>query len=199
MTWIETIDPTDAEGRLAKLYRAVAGPGGQIDNILRAHSLRPRSLGGHLGLYKAALHAAGASLDGVERELVGTCVSALNGCDYCVEHHRAGLGRRLGDQAEAAALVEAALERRAHARIDARVRAMLDYATKLTRTPADMVEADLEPLRAAGLDDGAILELNQIAAYFAYANRTVLGLGVSSAGEVLGLHPPEGGDSLAHE
>ena len=199
MSWIETIDPEHADARLAALYRRVAGASGQIDNILRTHSLRPRSLEGHLALYKAVLHASPASLDGVERELIGSYVSALNGCDYCLEHHRAGLGRRLGSQAEAEALVAAALEGGAHARLDARARAMIDYADKLTRKPADMVAADLEPLRAVGLDDGAILELNQIVAYFAYANRTVLGLGVSHVGETLGLHPPDEGDSLAHE
>ncbi len=37
----------------------------------------------------------------------------------------------------------------------------------------------VEELRSNGLSDGEILELNQVAAYFNYVNRTVLGLGVS--------------------
>jgi uncharacterized protein YciW len=49
-------------------------------------------------------------------------------------------------------------------------------------------------MREAGLDDGMILEVNQVVAYFAYANRTVLGLGVSHAGEVLGLSPGDSDD-----
>jgi alkylhydroperoxidase family enzyme len=44
------------------------------------------------------------------------------------------------------------------AEIKPRQRAMLDYADKLTRTPWDMTEADLAPLREAGWDDRAILE-----------------------------------------
>jgi hypothetical protein len=44
-------------------------------------------------------------------------------------------------------------------------------------------------MRVAGLKDGEILEVNQVAAYFAYANRTVTGLGVSTEGEKLGLSP----------
>ncbi len=47
-------------------------------------------------------------------------------------------------------------------------------------------------LRQAGLGDGEILEINQVVSYFAYANRTVLGLGVSTRGDALGLSP---GDS----
>ena len=41
-------------------------------------------------------------------------------------------------------------------------------------------------------EDGEILEVNQVAAYFAYANRTVTGLGVSTEGEKLGLSPDDG-------
>lgn len=55
---------------------------------------------------------------------------------------------------------------------------MVAYALKLTHTPAAMSREDLEPLRAIGFDDGALLELNQVAAYFAYVNRVVDGLGV---------------------
>ena len=44
-------------------------------------------------------------------------------------------------------------------------------------------------LRAAGWSDGQILEVNQTASYFAYANRTVLGLGVTTDGDELGLSP----------
>ena len=47
--------------------------------------------------------------------------------------------------------------------------------------------------RAAGLDDQAILELNQVVAYFNYANRTVQGLGVDTAGDILGLSPDGAG------
>ncbi len=61
---------------------------------------------------------------------------------------------------------------------NARERAMIAYALRLTQAPADMTAADLEPLRAAGLSDAEILDANQVTAYFAYANRVVDGLGV---------------------
>ena len=56
--------------------------------------------------------------------------------------------------------------------------AMLDYAAKLTKRPADMIESDIERLRNAGFIDRAILDINQIVAYFAYVNRVADGLGV---------------------
>ena len=57
-------------------------------------------------------------------------------------------------------------------------RAMLDYAVKLTESPTRMEAADLKPLRETGFDDKAILDINQIVAYFAYVNRVADGLGV---------------------
>ncbi len=56
---------------------------------------------------------------------------------------------------------------------------MLRYALKLTQSPAEMVRADVEALRVAGFDDGDILELCEVVAYYAYANRIADGLGVS--------------------
>lgn len=41
-----------------------------------------------------------------------------------------------------------------------------------------MVESDLAPLRACGLSDRDIVDLNQVAAYFNYVNRVADGLGV---------------------
>lgn len=59
-----------------------------------------------------------------------------------------------------------------------REKALLDYAAKLTRTPWDMEESDLAPLREAGLSDRDILDANLTVAYFAYVNRLAQGLGV---------------------
>ena len=64
------------------------------------------------------------------------------------------------------------------ANLKPRVRAMLDYADKLTRTPWDMRREDLRPLRTAGLSDRDILDLNLIVSYYAYVNRIADGLGV---------------------
>jgi uncharacterized peroxidase-related enzyme len=58
-------------------------------------------------------------------------------------------------------------------------RAMLDYAAKLTRTPAAVSPDDVQALRRAGFDDRAILDIAQITAYFAFVNRTADGLGVT--------------------
>ena len=54
---------------------------------------------------------------------------------------------------------------------------------------------DIAGLRGVGLDDGQVLDVNQVVAYFAFANRTVPGLGVTTAGDVLGLSPATSDDT----
>ncbi len=189
MSWIRTIPDDEAEGKLKTLYDRVRGPDGAIDNIMRVHSLRPHSLEGHMALYKAVLHHYGNAIAKETLEALGVYVSLLNGCEYCVAHHSAGLARLLRDEARAAAIGEALAADRPEAAFAGRDLAMMRYARALTLAPAEMAEAHAGALRAAGLDDGEILEVNQVVSYFAYANRTVLGLGVSTAGDALGLSP----------
>lgn len=56
---------------------------------------------------------------------------------------------------------------------------MLDYAAKLTRTPWQMTENDVIALRELGFSDRAVLDIAQVAAYYAYVNRIADGLGIS--------------------
>ncbi len=70
----------------------------------------------------------------------------------------------------------------------------LQYAATLTTEPFALTEAHITAMRAAGATDGEILEINQVSAYFSYANRTVLGLGVNTQGDVLGLSPGDSSD-----
>lgn len=55
---------------------------------------------------------------------------------------------------------------------------MLIYATKLTHTPSKMTSNDVEQLRVVGFSDRAILDIAEVTAYYAYANRIADGLGV---------------------
>ena len=50
-------------------------------------------------------------------------------------------------------------------------RALLDFAAKLTRRPAEMRESDLEALRQLGFNDRAINDATQVISYFNYINR----------------------------
>jgi uncharacterized peroxidase-related enzyme len=195
MPYIKIIGPDQASGRLAKIYQRVSGPGGQVDNVLQIHSLRPHTLEGHMGLYKAVLHHPRNRLPTWFLESIGVLVSRLNDCSYCARHHSVGIRRHLKDKAHLFDSYLKQLDSDDPAEpFTAAEQAALGYARQLTQSPGSVGPADVDNLRKAGLSDGEILEINQVAAYFAYANRTVTGLGVDTAGEVLGLAPDKSED-----
>jgi uncharacterized peroxidase-related enzyme len=196
MSFIDVIQPRESTGRLQKTYDRVKSAQGQVDNVLQVHSLRPHTLEGHMAIYKAVLHHSGNRLPEWYLEAVGVQVSSLNGCTYCARHHAEGMRRLLKASSLDAEAYSAALESYEPGQpFTAREQEGLKYARKLTSAPWGIEESDIKVLRAAGFDDGEILELNQVAAYFAYANRTVTGLGVNTAGEVLGQSPATGDDN----
>ena len=195
MAFIEVVSPGKASGRLEKIYKLVQSADGQVDNVLQIHSLRPHTLEGHMAIYKATLHHSRNKLPEWYLEALGVLVSRLNGCDYCATHHAVGMRRLLKAESLPDEAYDVALgEDIPGAPFTDREQLGVMYARKLTHCPGEVEAADIEALREAGFDDGEILEINQVVAYFAYANRTVTGLGVDTDGEVLGQSPPTGDD-----
>lgn len=191
MSWIRTIPFAEASGRLRALYERIAGPDNNVDNIMLAHSLRPHTLEGHMHIYKYVLHHTGNELPKWYLEAIGVYVSHLNRCGYCFDHHMAGMSRLLNDDIRSAQIRDAVLSGELGDAFDGRELEGLRYAGRLTVTPAAIGQGDVAALREAGFDDGEILEINQVTAYFGYANRTVLGLGVNTDGDIIGLSPGE--------
>ena len=54
--WIHMIPLERATGKLKEMYELALTPSGTVDNVMRAHSLRPHSMQGHLVLYRSVLH-----------------------------------------------------------------------------------------------------------------------------------------------
>ena len=192
MTWIKTISYSDATGWLKSLYERIKGPGDKVDNIMLAHSLRPYMMEGHLTLYKKVLHHTANTLPKWYLECIGVYVSLANRCEYCVKHHHQGLKRLLGDDIRSELIFRSLELFKLDVNFTPKEAAGLRYAELLTNRPSEVTEADISELRAVGFDDGEILEVNQVVSYFAYANRTALGLGVNAEGDILGLSPSSG-------
>ncbi len=90
-------------------------------------------------------------------------------------HHH---GRSLRLLTKSDAFVDALARDPAAASLEPRLRAMVDFAIALTRSPSERSAERIDRLRAAGLDDRAILDLCQVVAYFNFVNRMAEGLGV---------------------
>ena len=186
--WIKMISDDEADADLLDALQQARTPHGTVDNVMRVHSLRPNSMRGHVILYRAALHDDANTLPMWLQETVSSYVSILNRCPYSLANHWANARHLMADESKADR-VEAALHARTpEAVFDGRELALLRYAEKLTLNPGDMVEADVLALREAGIDDGEILEVNQIIGYFNYVNRCLNGLGVTTGGDVVGYY-----------
>jgi uncharacterized peroxidase-related enzyme len=173
--WIRTVDEQKASGEVAAAYAQATSPAtGQVANILKVHSLNPRSLLAHRTLYRTLMFGP-SPLQRYQREMIAVVVSALNGCHYWLVHHGEALRRLLQDQTLYAQIREDYTQ----AELSPADRTMLDYATKLTLRPAAVTRGDVQALGEAGFDDRAILDIAQITAYFAFVNRTADGLGVA--------------------
>jgi uncharacterized peroxidase-related enzyme len=190
-SWIKMISDEDADADLLDALDGARTPHGTVDNVLRVHSLRPNTMRGHMALYKAALHDDANTLPVWLQETIGTYVSKLNDCPYSVANHWANAAHLIGDAARAAK-IEAALDARSPQDVfDGAELALLHYAEKLTVLPGAMEQSDIDALKNAGVDDGEILEANQIIGYFNYVNRCLNGLGVTTEGDVVGYYASE--------
>ena len=97
-------------------------------------------------------------------------------------HHCRGLRQLLNAERVAVGaqdrLIDALTTNFRAAEIDPPSKALLEYAAKLTREPAQVGASDIELLRAQGFDDLAIHDACSVTAYFAFVNRIADGLGV---------------------
>ena len=125
-----------------------------------------------------ALLAAGPGLAETvakaEREMIASHVSKLNGCDFCLGAHKWTLAAMDIDPK----LIEAAAEGADSGAISERLRPVLRFAAKLTRTPHEIGQSDIDAMRAAGWSDQAIEDAANVAALFNYVNRLVDAFGI---------------------
>lgn len=194
MSWIKTIDFDKAEGKLKRLYQRVKGPDNNVDNVLKIHSLRPHTLEGHMVLYKAVLHHSGNTLPKWYLEALGCYVSHLNNCEYCLKHHFAGLQRLLNDAAKSKQFIDALRSDTLDSFFNDKYKSGAAYAKKLTLNVQSIMEQDFNTLKKSEFSEGEILEINQVVSYFNYVNRSVIGLGASTKGDILGLSPNQNDD-----
>lgn len=139
---------------------------GFVPNVLQAYAFDLPKLGAFAAMYND-LMLAPSGLSKLEREMIAVAVSSVNRCYYCLTAHGAAVRQLSGDPILGEQMV---MNYRA-ARLDARQRAILDFAVKLTERPHEVEEADREALRRAGLSARDIWDVASVAAFFNMSNR----------------------------
>ena len=137
-----------------------------VPNVLQAYAFDNTKLQAFIDMADD-LMLADSGLSKLEREMIAVTVSASNHCHYCLTAHGAAVRQR-GKDPELGELI--AQNYRA-AGLDARQKAMLDFATKLTEAPDKVEEADRAALRKAGLSDRDIWDIAAVASFYNMTNR----------------------------
>ena len=184
IAWVEDVAPEQAHGRTREIYRALATRNGRVHNLYRAHSLRPETMDASDRLYHAVLHCADNTLAPWLGELIATYTAALTKCRYAYLNHGANFVHHSADAGRAQRLLDALWTSLPREEFDGKTLALLDYTRKLTLSPQDLDESDAAALRAAGVEDGELVEANQICASFNYYVRCLNGLGTRLDEEV---------------
>lgn len=162
-------DPLPAETQ--KYFDICTEKLGMIPNVLQAYAFDIDKLNAFTAMYND-LMLGDSVLSKLEREMIAVAVSSVNKCFYCLVAHGAAVRQLSGDPA----LGEALVMNYKVAKIDARQRAMLDFAVKLTRESAAVEEADREALREHGFTDRDIWDIASVAGFFNMTNRVASGV-----------------------
>ncbi|WP_353152523.1 peroxidase-related enzyme [Pollutimonas bauzanensis] len=170
---------------LQEVFKKCVDKLGFVPNVLAAYSLRPNKLRNFMAMYNE-LMLAPSGLSKLEREMIAVVVSSVNHCYYCLVAHGQAVRNLSGDPE----LGEMMVMNYRVAKLDARQRAMLDFAWKLTSIPAQVTEEDREHLRAVGLSNEDIFDLADTVAFYNMSNRMAIGTDMIPNREYHGMSRP---------
>ncbi len=139
---------------------------GMIPNVLQAYAFDIEKLNAFTALYNDVMLAE-SGLSKLEREMIAVTVSSINKCYYCLTAHGAAVRQLSGDPQLGEMLV---MNWRA-ARLDARQKAMLEFAELMTVASARITEADRDALRKVGFSDRDIWDIAAVTGFYNMSNR----------------------------
>ncbi|MDR9393664.1 peroxidase-related enzyme [Roseovarius sp. SYSU LYC5161] len=165
------LDPLPQETR--KYFDICNEKLGMVPNVLKAYAFDVEKLNAFTAMYND-LMLADSGLSKLEREMIAVVVSSINRCWYCQVAHGAAVRQLSNDPAFGEAMV---MNYRV-APLDARQRAMLDFAAKITLNSAAIEEPDRAELREAGFSDRDIWDIANVAGFFNMTNRVASATGM---------------------
>lgn len=154
-----------------QVFPSIPGPPA-MDKLFRRF---PRTVLPLLAYHDRVLRDA-SPLTVAERELIAAYVSGLNACTYCHGAH-AVAARAFGIDG---AMFDGLMADVSTSAVDDRIKPILAYVGKLTRSPAMMTEADAAAVYAAGWEEEALFDAISVCALFNLMNRIVEGSGIKA-------------------
>jgi len=179
-------EPATLDDDLQLVFQKCVDKLGMVPNVLATYSIRPQRLRNFMAMYNEIMFSE-SGLSKLEREMVAVVVSSANRCYYCLVAHGQAVRALSGDPQ----LGEMLVMNYRVAKLDARQRAMLDYAWKLTTTPWEVVEADRLQLHNVGLTAEDVFDLAETVAFYNFSNRMATALDMTPNPEYHGMDRPE--------
>ena len=149
MTRITLVTPADATGAVGQTLNDIKSAFGVVPNMFRAVANSPAALASMWGSFGAL---GGGRLGARLGEQIAVAIADRNNCNYCLAAHTV-LGQKAGATSQEMADAQAG-----HS-ADPRTQAALAFAIKVVDARADIAASDVDALRAAGFDDGEVVEI----------------------------------------
>lgn len=123
-------------------------------------------------LFNGVMYNKGG-LSRAERGIGAVGASIVNRCTYCAAVHASRYNQLTKDETVIAAIFADGVD----AEIEPRLKAIFDFAVKLSKCPSDADGSDMQALVDAGLAKDEILDLILSSSLFGWANRLMHALG----------------------
>ena len=149
MSRIPLVNPADTTAERQAILSEIHAAFGATPNMFRAVANSPAALKSMWGAFGAL---GGGALPARLGEQVAVAIANRNACEYCLAAHTV-LGRKAGASAEEMS------EAQAGRSDDPKTAAALRFALAVVERRGQVDAEEVEALRAAGFDDGEIVEL----------------------------------------
>ncbi len=154
--------PEDIRARILEVQEKA----GFVPNVFLALAHRPEEWRAFFAYHDALMLKTGG-LSKAEREMIVVATSGANDCLYCIVAH----GAILRVYAKNPLIADQVATNYRKADISPRQSAMLEFALKVAKDSAGIVDSDFAALRAHAFSDEDIWDIGAIAAFFALSNR----------------------------
>jgi uncharacterized peroxidase-related enzyme len=177
--FIQTISEADAEGKLREIYEGDHKSLGYVPNHAKVFSLRPDVL----ETWRAFQGSIRKNLRLRHYELVTLAAAQALNCRYCLLAH----GAILNKNGVSVDQLRAILTDFRDAGLEPAEVAVMEFAQKIARSANEITQADVDALRALGLEDAEILDITLTATMRSFASKTFNALGAESDAAYDGL------------
>ena len=172
--WVPWLEPKAVEDLTDEDYAGLVERARAGSPYFRLLVRDPVVLGARTRADNDIFYNTDAGLGRAERELSAAATSRTNGCLFCASVHSRFASLQAPSRRDD---VQRLLDEGIDGDQDERWTAVIEAAAAMTATPSHFGPAHVAALRNAGLDDQAIVDVVQSAAFFNWANRLMLSLG----------------------